>query len=336
MFQMHVAALAALLATGPQGTAPDDDFMRGVVVSCPGYGRVWGSPTMNKTIRELKTLGVNWVQIHPYAGVRRDGTIRWQPAATTGYLPRAAQIAKDERINMFWKPHLAYWGSFDWRGSITFDRPEQWRRFFDGYRGFIVDQARFAQSHGIPLFSIGLEYHKTLSHEQEWRQIIKEVRAVYRGQITYAANWDRIEEVPFWDALDVIGVQAYFPLSDRDQPSLADLKRAWSKPLDKLDALSKRHDKPYVFAEIGYSRSVEAAKKPWEAATDSSDAAIANRRRLMEAALSRLANAPRLRGMFWWKWVPRAGFGDRDFAMQAPEAQALLRRYWAPSASPKK
>ena len=330
MLQVHVAALTAALAAAAPTRAPEPDrFMHGVVVSCPGYGRVWGSAAMTEALRTLKSLGVDWVQIHPYAGVRRDGTIRWRPAASTGYLPRAAQIAKTEGVQLFWKPHLAYWGSFEWRGAITFDDPAHWRRFFDEYRAFIVDQARFAETHKIPLFSIGLEYHQTLRHESEWRRIIKEVRQVYRGRITYSANWDRLKEVPFWDAVDLIGVQAYFPLSERSNPSLAEIRKGWSRPLDELNALSKKHGKPYVFSEIGYSRSLDAARKPWAPDTDGSDEAIANRRRLMEVAFTRLADEKRLKGMFWWKWVPRAGYGDRDFDMRSSEATALMKRYWA-------
>ncbi|MEL7371281.1 MAG: hypothetical protein AAFN74_20330 [Myxococcota bacterium] len=330
---MHIAALTAVLTTTPVlDSTPKPGFMKGVVVSCPGYGRVWGSPAMTKTLRTLKPLGVDWVQIHPYAGVRRDGRIRWQPAEETGYLPGAVRIAREEGVKLFWKPHLAYWGSFQWRGAITFSSEAEWRRFFDGYRSFIVDQARFAQKHSIPLFAVGLEYHQTLKYEAEWRRIIKAVRAVYKGRITYAANWDNIERVPFWDALDVIGVQAYFPLSNSRNPTFDEIRRGWAKPMATLNRLAKKFDKPYVFAEIGYSRSLDAASKPWEPATDSSDAAVANRRRLMEVALTHFNREDRLEGMFWWKWVPRAGYGDGDFSMMAPEAKTLLRRYWGPTA----
>jgi hypothetical protein len=50
-------------------------------------------------------------------------------------------------------PHLAYWRSrFDWRGAITFDTEEEWARFFSGYTGFIVTQARMAQQAGATCF----------------------------------------------------------------------------------------------------------------------------------------------------------------------------------------
>ena len=51
--------------------------------------------------------------------------------------------------------------------------------------------------------------------ETEWRKLIARVRQHYRGPLTYAANFDQYNTVGFWDALDVVGVNAYFPLRDR-------------------------------------------------------------------------------------------------------------------------
>ena len=63
--------------------------------------------------------------------------------------------------------------------------------------------------------------------------IVDAVRQVYKGRITYAANWDKVGEVGFWDALDVIGVHAYFPLADGDNPDAETLRRGWDAPLAK-------------------------------------------------------------------------------------------------------
>ena len=130
-------------------TISRDPFHRGVIVSCPRAGQIWGSPQMAESLQELQTLGVKWISIHPYAGVRSDGTIRFRPTAEIGYLARAVDLVNSAGMKLFWKPHLAYWGSFQWRGAIDFgDDQQAWRRFFDGYRGFIVDQARFAEGSG--------------------------------------------------------------------------------------------------------------------------------------------------------------------------------------------
>ena len=38
--------------------------LRGMTVSCPTYGPVWGTPLMSATLADLKSLGVDWGQ-HP-------------------------------------------------------------------------------------------------------------------------------------------------------------------------------------------------------------------------------------------------------------------------------
>lgn len=290
---------------------------------------------MTESLRDLATLGVEWVSIHPYARVGRSGDIRFRPAAETGYLGGAVGIARKEGMHLFWKPHLAYWGSFDWRGDIAFgDDEEAWRRFFDGYRSFIVDQARFAEASDVPLFAVGTELEATTHRETEWRRILAEVREVYSGRLTYAANWDRLDRVPFWDAVDRIGVQAYFPLSDRPDPDRAALEAGWARHLRELEELSRRHGKQVLFTEIGYDRSETAAAEPWKRGAAEDTRARELRRRLMEVALERLPREPWLAGMFWWKWMPGHPYawdrGDRDFSMRAEEAREALSRHWAP------
>lgn len=320
-------ALALVFAFVPVADAKPAPFMKGMTVSCPGYGRVWGAPPMKASLEELAGYGVEWIAIHPYARVRTDGSISWTPAEETGYLGRAVRIAEAQKMKLFWKPHLAYWGSFEWRGAIRFDDDEAWKRFFGDYRAWIVDQARFAEKHGLPLFAVGVEYKQTIRFEAEWRKIIAAVRAVYRGPITYAANWDEYHDVKFWDALDYVGVQAYFPVGDAST-SPKSIAAAWDQHLVDLEGVSSRTKKPIVLTEIGYARSVDAAREPWKPASDGSDAAIAMRTTLIETALQRIQRAPHVRGVFWWKWLPTGSFFQSDFSMRDDEAKAALKRAW--------
>jgi hypothetical protein len=309
---------------------PADGFRRGVVVSCPRAGQIWGSPEMAKTLQELASLGVDWISIHPYAGVRRDGSIRFRPTSETLYLSKAVDLVDSAGKKLFWKPHLAYWGNFEWRGAIDFgDDDQAWRRFFDGYRSFIVDQAAFAEQSRVELFSVGVEYEGTTRFESDWRRVIDAVRQVYSGKITYAANWDSLDKVPFWDALDMIGVNAYFPLSDRSTPGRDELWEAWDGPLEKLRSLSLDHGgKPVLFAEIGYSRSPEAALRPWVPENQDSPSTRALRKDLIDVALRRIEATPFVVGMFWWKWIPGNDRWDRDFSMKDPEARQPLEEWW--------
>lgn len=322
-------ALAVALATPAVSTASErEGFMRGMVVSCPRIGQVWGSDEMTRTLTDLADLGVDWVSIHPYAGVRRDGSMRIWTASETGYLGRAGEIVRKADMKLFWKPHLAYWGSFEWRGAIEFgDDEAAWQRFFEGYEQFIVDQAAFAQQAGADLFAVGVELEAT-THRPEWKRIVQRIRQVFDGRLTYAANWDRLDTVPFWSSLDLIGVHAYFPLSHTDSPSFDEIWRGWDEPLAQLEALSKRHGKPIVFAEIGYNRSVDAARTPWEAEMRDSGKSYELRRRLIDVALERIETVPTIQGMFWWKWIPGDYRYDRDFSMRNDEAREALRQGW--------
>ena len=274
-------------------------------------------------------MGISHVAIHPYANVRRSGAIPFEVPEKTGYLLRAADIAKAEGVTLFWKPHLAYWGTFQWRGAIDFGEDQAaWARFFSDYEDFIVAHARFAQARKIPIFSIGLEYKQTLRFEKCWRKIIQAVRRVYSGQLTYGANWDTVSKVPFWDALDLIGVQAYFPLSNSTNPSDAELHKGWDRVFAQLSALGKQHKKKVLFTEIGYARYAHAAKEPWKPAMDNSEATIALRRQLMKIAFERMDKSALVVGAFWWKWMPGRAPYDRDFSMKNPEARAALSEAW--------
>ena len=195
-----VLVATALASLGPEARANDAKApMRGVIVTCPGWGPIWGTPEMAASLVEIKELGASWAAIHPYGWIRRDGEVRFQPAETLDFLARAIELTREAGLEMFWKPHLGYWGQFSWRGDIAFDAKAR-ERFFRDYEAFIVDQAAFAEAHGVRLFAVGVELEGTTHYEREWRALIAAVRRVYSGRGLYAANWDGLDRVPFWDA----------------------------------------------------------------------------------------------------------------------------------------
>ena len=329
VFSAVAFSLAAQAPPRSAGADLPQPFLKGMTITCPRFGQIWGTEHMVQAIREVRKLGVEWIAIHPYIHIQSNGNLLFRrPAQETEYLVKAVEIARREGVEFFWKPHLSYWGSFEWRGAITFDDEAAWQRFFTGYRRFIVDQARFAEAHNVPLFSIGAELEGT-TQRPEWLGILEEIREVYRGRITYAANWDRLADVPFWDQVDVIGVQAYFPLSGEENPDPQTLAHGWDRHLRELRALSKRlGGKPVLFTEIGYNPATNAAREPWDYQVDNTPKSRQLRRRLMDVALQRLPRESYLMGLFWWKWMPGAHAGRSDFSMRDPEARAALLEAW--------
>lgn len=344
MRRLAAAGLLILLACGAS-PAPKEGFLRGMTITCPRSGQIWGTQAMAEALAEVRSLGVQWVAIHPYARIGRDGSVGFRPADAgpggDGTLARAVAMSRQQGLKMFWKPHLAYWGNFAWRGEIQFgDDEAAWKRFFEGYRGWILDQAAFAEAQGLPLFAVGVELDATAHREEEWRQVIAEVRKVYKGHITYAANWDTFEKVPFWDAVDLIGVQAYFPLSSADDPSRQELTAGWRQALTQLAAHSRRIGsegsgaKRVLFTEIGYNRAPNAAREPWDYHVDDTPAHRRLRQRLMETAIEVLEQDPLVAGLFWWKWMPGSSPHRSNFSMRDPEARAVLQDAWGAEPAP--
>lgn len=97
-------------------------------------------------------------------------------------------------------------------GKINPTSQHSWKVFKASYRKFILHFAQVAEQHDIPLYCIGTELPSVVKREEEfWRELILELRAIYKGELVYAENWDQYQAVPFWDALDYIGINAYFP-----------------------------------------------------------------------------------------------------------------------------
>ena len=111
--------------------------------------------------------------------------------------------------------------------------------------------------------------------ERLWRQLIADVREVYSGELTYAANFDQYDMVTFWDALDYISINAYFPLRRIWQPGTTaeDLypvfETRWAAILRSIRQLAQESgwgDKRILFTELGYVYRKDSTIQPWASA----------------------------------------------------------------------
>ena len=317
--------------------AADATHVRGMTISCQTWGQEWATDGFADELAELRLLGVNWVAIHPYAGIRKDGSVRFRAfdvANPPDWITRPIEMAHEAGMSILVIPHLAHWGSgYSHRGGITFETEEHWQRFFTQYTEWISAVARVAKD--ADAFSVGSELGGTSHREEEWRRIIQAVRDASSTHLVYSANWDEVGRVAFWDAVDCIGVQAYYPISDREQPTDQELARGWKPVLRELRELHQKTGKPVVFTELGYDCSTKAATRPWEGAPRrQSDRSVGLdlQARCLDAALQAIENERSwLRGAFLWKWF--VGPANDNFMIDTPRMRSVVRDAWQSTTS---
>ncbi len=305
------------------------DKVQGVTISTHRIGLEWGTDVIGPTLDHIASVGANWVAIHPYAGIGSDGTVRFDrfdPEAYAESVRRPIREAHARGLKILVKPHLAYWGTgFSWRGEIDFEG-EALKRFFEDYRRWTVYLAELAAD--ADAFSVGCELDRLLQHETQWRSIIAEARGKTDAPLTYAANWPTYEKVPFWDALDAIGIQAYFPLSENPSPTRTELKQAWDGLMKKLRVYSRSKNRTVVFTELGYNHSTETARKPWDYGVEHNARAASLQRLCFEVALEAVDAEPSVVGSFLWKWFPEPHPNGRTYALATDELKALICDRW--------
>jgi hypothetical protein len=319
---------AGISAFAEQAAPP---VYKGMTISCQTWGIEWQMPEMEATLDELKSLGVNSIAIHPYAQIRENGEVvtRRRAGASTTHITTPLRWARERGMSAMLIPHIAYWGTkFTWRGEINFVTPEEWDRFFADYETWIVEMAALAEAEHAAVFCVGLEFTYPQKYEERWRKIIASVRAVYHGKVTYGANWNEYENVKFWDALDYIGILAYFPLTKTANPGIEEIAAAWEKRCAELEKFSKQNGKQLLFVEIGYNESARAAAEPWGFQTGG-DHAPEIQQRCIEVALDLPARHSFIAGMFWWKWFPEIPHHhEENYRLQTPAIKALIAKHW--------
>ena len=142
-----------------------------------------------------------------------------------------------------------------WRAHINFfdeDVPcePKWSNWFRSYTEFQCHYAVIAQAENCEMLIAGCEMVQTERREAEWRRLIGDIRAVYHGPVSY--NTDKYQEhnVKWWDAVDVISSSGYYPIDD------------WERQLDRIEAVVKKYQKPFFFAECGCMATRGSSKVP--------------------------------------------------------------------------
>jgi len=313
------------------------EFQKGIAYT--GYWHdAYVGPGARRALRRLRDTGATWVQVLVTGYVRtlRSARIvrRADATPTDASLRDVIDYAHRLGLKVMLKPHVDIWGSECWRGRIGPGFSEaEWRAWFASYRSFIVHYARLAEQTGTELFCVGCELDGTVHREAEWRAVVARVRREYSRRITYAD--DQIVEDPYavrwWDAVDLIGMDAYPELTRRLHPTTVQLRRAWRRWARRLEALSRRWGKPVILTEIGCRSVRGAATAPWDYLRRG-PVDLRVQQRWYAAAFKALVRRPWLVGMYWWQWEPATPAGgprDTGYIPYRKPAERVLRAWYA-------
>lgn len=319
--RIGIVLLCWLLMAGDRPASTRPFFQRGVNFTAE-WPDTYSSAKAREILESLPRYGVTAIALVPYGFtplgqpvVRFSGTRNWERDTAIETLAAAAH-AKGIRVLL--KPQI--WTREGAPINVDFSKPEDRKQYFDQYRLYLEHYAQLASKIHADLFSVGVEFTRLSKYDQEWRSLIAGTRRIYSGPLVYSANWGaEFETVKFWDALDYIGLNNYYPLPDSLDAS--DVVR-------KVEAVQKRFGKPVIFPEAGYSSVEGAHREPW--AEPASKISLDHQVRCYDALLKAFYNKPWFQGVYWWK-VGSNGFGGPSDPTHTPwrkPAMELIAKWY--------
>jgi len=315
------------------------DFNFGFSVSFQkgfSYGSWWNSTFFQKesdiSLANLEETGTEWVSLVATWYQDDNTSTEIEPdedsTPSDASIIHAIETIHSLGMKVMLKPHVDLYND-EWRGEISFDNEKDWQEWFNSYRNFICHYASLAEQNSVEQFCVGCELVKTTARE-EWFDIIKDIRENFSGQITYAADWSNYNNVTFWNLLDFVGIDAYFELTDKNNPNMEELLNAWKKWKPGIEQIHNSTGKEIVFTEIGY-RSIDGCNRdPWNWQRHGK-IDLQEQADCYEAAFKTFWDEQWFKGFYWWMWEPDpniGGINDDNYTPYKKPAENVLRSYY--------
>jgi hypothetical protein len=242
----------------------------GPIESALHPGKGYGSEACARTMVEARRMGATWVSLTPFgrtldlAPTGVDVTFEAPFAENQRAVAKAVAQAHAAGLRVLIVPHL-WVESGGWRGEMDPGNDDAWKQWAHGYRHFLLEWAKVAEAAKADMLSTGVELRSwvTTTHAPLFSDIVRDVRHVYSGLLTYGANWDDASDTVIWGDLDVIGLNAFFPLSRKNGASFAEQRAGGVEIAEQVREIAESWQKPVLFNEIGYTTRKDAAVEPW-------------------------------------------------------------------------
>lgn len=174
--------------------------------------------------------------------------------------------------------------------------PTNKKEFFNSWENNILQPLikEVANPYDIEVVNIGTSFNYMEHFEDEWINVIQNIRKNYNGWVTYRTSWWKTAS---WDEetltnyqkklhnklfghLDFISIAAYFELTEKAQPSTSEIIDAihstqiyhrQQNVQQEIENFYKKWQKPIFFGELGFPKTTYATKHPWDPYASSDD-----------------------------------------------------------------
>lgn len=292
-----------------------------------------------KYFQPIQKTGANWVAIIPYAfcspsqpEVSFDHPKQWYGETSLG-IRQTITLARKAGLKIMLKPHLWVIGQ-GWAGDLSYPNQDQLDIWMASYTRYVLHFAQIAQELNVEMISIGTEIRQIAkTNEIYWTELIRNIRKIYQGHLTYSANWDNYENISFWDELDYIGIDAYFPISDSKSPSKSELVEKGSITKQKIESFSKIHLKKVLFTEFGFESKDYCTSGHWIKNRETKFPSQDCQANAYSSIFNLYWDEDWFVGGFAWKWhfnhEEVGGATNTDFTPQNKLAEKILKNQYS-------
>ncbi|NQV12723.1 MAG: VCBS repeat-containing protein [Parcubacteria group bacterium] len=286
----------------------DHNFIKGL--SYAGYyDEVFLEDASDASLEALAKTGTEWVAVVPvwYQETKNSNEIFRYYTPTDESVRHVIDKIHSLGMKVLLKPFV---DSQDGTWRALFE-PSDWDAWFTSYRSFINLYAQIAEEKDVEMLSLGVEYNSSEGRLADWRAVIDSAEEYYSGPLTYAANHSAVEgygggyqNIGFWNELDYVGIDTYFVLTDKNDPSLAELEAAWRGHLSEIETWrnGSRLNKPVIFTEVGYGSYDGSNKTPWSYDFTDKVADWSEQADCYEALITESEKKSWFAGLFFWWW----------------------------------
>ncbi|MDC7997353.1 glycoside hydrolase family 113 [Gilvibacter sediminis] len=297
------------------------------------------NPTDNTEVQHVLNVNANFAAVMPFGFIRSldnpniiHNTERQWFGETREGATQYIKVLKENGIKVMVKPQIWIWRG-EFTGYMKMNSEADWKTLEASYSAFILEYAQMAADTQAEMFCIGTELEQFIVNRPEyWSSLIQQIKTIYKGELTYAANWDEYKRVPFWSELDYIGVDAYFPVADSKTPSVEEAKAGWLPWKQELASVSAREERPIIFTEYGYRSTDFSGKEPWDSDHTKTVVNLEAQTNTTQALFESVWSEPWFAGGFIWKWFTFDeridGETDSQFTPQNKPVEKIIQQQY--------